>query len=455
MRGFLLLLIIVGSVPCILVRPQFGVLMWFLVSLMNVHQYTWGFAAEVRPALIVGLSTIVAWLASRDSKVPPASRVVVVLGILTFWMTIAAIFAIHPDVAIPKWEEYIKILLMTFVTICIVQSRERINQLVWIVVISIGFYGVKGGIFTLLTHGDYRVWGPPDTFIADNNALACALIMILPLMNHLRSNSQNRWIRYGLWASMALTVIAILGSYSRGALLGLMVMSAFLAFKTRHRVATAIITVGVIGVALVFLPQQWYERMQSIETYQHDESALGRFDAWKFAYRLALDHPITGGGYSIGTDANLFHHYVPTAPVNRAAHSIYFQVLGEMGFVGLGIYLMLLLASYRAASNVLRIAQRSPDLAWARSLAAMVQVSVVGFSAAGAFLSLGFYDLYYAVVAIIAVTELVVRRVVTESSVSTGVELDVGAAGLTHAIVSPQPAGVTSYSGSSPTLRLE
>lgn len=410
MRDFLLLLIIVGSVPCILVRPQFGVLMWFLVSLMNLHQYTWGFASELRPALIVGLFTIVAWFASRDSKVPPTSRVVVVLGMLTFWMTIAAIFAIHPDVAIPKWEEYIKILLMTFVTICIVQSRERINQLVWIVVISIGFYGVKGGLFTILTRGDYRVWGPPDTFIADNNALACALIMVLPLMQHLRANAQNHWVRLGLAGSMALTVIAILGSYSRGALLGLLMMLGFLALKTRHRLATALITLGIFGVALIFLPHGWYERMHSIGHYEQDASALGRFDAWKFNWRLALDHPLTGGGFVIGTDPNLFHHYVPTASTNRAAHSIYFQVLGETGFVGLGIYLMLLLASFRAASNVLRLTRRRPDLAWARSLAAMVQVSLVGYAIGGAFLSLGFYDLYYAVVAIIAVTQYVVRK---------------------------------------------
>lgn len=410
MRDFAMLLIVFGSVPLILVRPQIGVLMWFLVSLMNLHQYTWGFAQEIRPALVVGLATIAAWLISRDRKLPPASPVVIALAALTFWMTVAGVLAIHPEIAIPKWEEYFKILFMTFVAICIVQSRERINQLVWIVVISIGFYGVKGGFFTIVTHGNYRVWGPPGTFIEDNNALACALIMVLPFMQYLRANSTNRWVRLGLAGSMALTVISILGSYSRGALLGVMVMLGFLALKARHRVVTAVVTLGIFAVTLMYLPEAWYHRMYSIENYQHDESAQGRFDAWNFNFRLALDRPLTGGGYLIGEDPGLFHHYVPTAPINRAAHSIYFQVLGETGFVGLGIYLMLLLASFRAASNILRMTRQRPDLAWARSLAAMVQVSVVGYAVTGAFLSLGFYDLYYAVVAIVAVTEYVVRQ---------------------------------------------
>lgn len=410
MRDFALLLVVFGSVPLILVRPQIGVLMWFWVSLMNLHQYAWGFANEVRPALVVGLTTIVAWLFSRDPKTPPKSAVVILLAALTFWMSVAAAAAIHPDVAIPKWEEYFKILLMTFVTMCIVRSRERVNQLVWVVVISIGLFGIKGGVFTILSGGHYRVWGPPGTFIEDNNALACALIMVLPFMQYLRANTPSRLIRLGLAVSMGLTVISIVGSYSRGALLGLVVMLGFLGLKTRHRLATALITAGIFGLALIFLPQTWYDRMHTIQDYQHDESAEGRLDAWKFNYLLALDHPLTGGGYVIGEDAKLFHHYVPTAPTNRAAHSIYFQVLGETGFVGLGIYLMLLLASYRAASNVLRVTRRRPDLAWAQSLAAMIQVSLVGYAVSGAFLSLGFYDLYYVVVAIVAVTEYIVRQ---------------------------------------------
>lgn len=377
---------------------------------MNLQQYTWGFGHEVRPALVVGLATIVAWLASREPKIPPRSATTLFLAALTFWMTVAAIFAIHPDISTPKWEEYSKILLMTFLTMCIVRSRDRINQVVWVVVISIGYYGVKGGIFTILTGGHNRVWGPPGSFIEDNNALACALIMILPLMNYLRTNTQNRWVRYGLTVGMGLIVVSILGSYSRGALLGLVAMLGFLGLKTRHRLATAFITLGVLGAALLYLPHDWYERMYSIEQYKTDDSAQGRLDAWRFNWRLALDQPLTGGGFEIGRDADLFHHYVPTARINRAAHSIYFQVLGETGFVGLGIYLMLLLVSYRAATTVLRRTRQRPDLAWAHSLAAMAQVSLVGYCVGGAFLSLGFYDLYYALVAIIAVTEYVVRQ---------------------------------------------
>jgi len=357
------------------------------------------------------------WTFSREAKTPPNLFIVYALAMFTVWVTLAALFAILPDLAIPKWEEIIKILLMTFVTMCIVRSRERINQLVWVIAVSIGIYGIKGGLFAIATGGHYRVFGPPNSFIADNNSLALALIMIIPLLQYLRTISTNRWVRLALLGSMGLCVISILASYSRGALLGLSLTLAYLMLKTRHRFVIALATVGVLGGALYVMPSAWFERMHTIDHYQHDASAEGRLNAWKFNFLLALDHPFLGGGQLVGRDHQLFMHYVPNAVTNRAAHSIYFQVLGETGFVGLGIYLTLLFSSIFAARQIIRSSRDRPDLAWARSLAAMIQVSILGYAVTGAFLSLGFYDLYYALVAVIAVTQFVVQREIAKSPV--------------------------------------
>jgi len=437
-RDFAVVMIVLGSVPLILLRPQIGILMWFWLSLMNPHRLAWGYAQEFRVAVVAGGATLIAWLLSRESKVPPNSVIVYALALFTVWVSLAAIFAIHPELSILKWEEIIKILGMTFVTMCIMQSRDRIQQLVWVIALSLGFYGIKGGLFTILTGGHYRVWGPPDTFIGDNNSLALALIMILPLMQYLRTITTNRWVRLCLVTSMGLTIIAILASYSRGALLGLCVMLVFLLLKARRRFVTFIIMAGVVGAGLMLLPAEWYGRMNTIGQYQEDPSAQGRIDAWVFAYKLALDHPFLGGGQDVGEDNTLFKHYVPKAPIWHAAHSIYFEVLGETGFVGLGIFLILLAASFRAASNVLRLTRDRPDLAWANRLAAMIQVSFVGYAVTGAFLSLGFFDLYYALIAVITVTEFVVRRELAQSA--DAVRGDLQSRKIDGTILAPAPA---------------
>ena len=198
MRDFLIVVIVLGSVPLALIRPQIGILVWFWLSLMNPHRWAWGYAQDFRVALVAGSATLLGWIVSREAKAPPNAFIVYALAALTLWVSLAALFAIHPEIAIPKWEEIIKILLMTFVTMCIVQSRARIDQLVWVIAISIGIYGLKGGLFAIATGGHYRVYGPADSFIADNNSLACALIMILPLFQYLRRIASSRWVRLGL-----------------------------------------------------------------------------------------------------------------------------------------------------------------------------------------------------------------------------------------------------------------
>lgn len=397
--------------------------MWFWLGLMNPHRLAWGYAQQLRVALIVGVATLLGWLISSERKRPPNLFIIYALAALTIWVSVAAFFAIHPEESIPKWEEIIKILLMTFVTACLVNSRPRIEQLIWVIVVSIGFYGVKGGIFTIVTGGHNHVWGPPDSFIADNNTLALAENMVLPLMQYLRMTAKRPIVRHGLTGMMGLTVISILGSYSRGGFLGLGISLAYLWFKSKHRVALGVVAGGVLAVGVMLMPQEWYQRMQTVETYQADASAEGRFDAWKFNFLLALDHPLVGGGQMIGqSDRDLFDHYVPGA-YNRAAHSIYFEVLGETGFVGFAIYLALLISSFRTCRRIMRLARGDPQLIWARDLAAMIQVAIIAYAVTGAFLSLGFYDLYYALVAVIAVTYDVVRRSLGAANVPAGVTL--------------------------------
>jgi hypothetical protein len=83
---------------------------------------------------------------------------------------------------------------------CLIHGKERIQLLVWVTAVSIGFYGIRGGIFTILTGGNYRVYGPEETFIADNNQLGLALTMILPLLYYSsRSSALTRAARS--WAS--------------------------------------------------------------------------------------------------------------------------------------------------------------------------------------------------------------------------------------------------------------
>jgi probable O-glycosylation ligase (exosortase A-associated) len=174
--------------------------------------------------------------------------------------------------------------------------------------------------------------------------------------------------------------------------------------------AGAALLVLLVPLALLFMPEQWTARMDTIAEYQSDGSAMGRINAWHMAFNLACDR-FFGGGFSMYEPVT-FAMYAPDPSGVHAAHSIYFQVLGEHGFIGLALYLMLGLLTWRNAAWTVRHSRDRADLQWATSLAAMIQASLIGFAVGGAFLSLLYWDVpYYMMVAIMATRAIVQRHI--------------------------------------------
>jgi putative inorganic carbon (hco3(-)) transporter len=420
MRDVFILLMVFATIPMIFLRPHVGILAWCWISIMNPHRLSWGFAYEFPVAMVIGLATLMAWVFSKEPKKFEITWVSGLLLAFVIWMSFANLFAMVPNLAFEKWTQSAKILLMTFVTIALMGSRERVHALVWVIVISLAFFGIKGGVFTILKGGESRVWGPPGSFIADNNALAMALVMVLPLMRYLQLHTESKLFRVGLYSAMAVTAFSVIGSQSRGAFLGAIAMLVFLLLKSRQRVLLGGLIVALLAVGAAFVPQTWINRMQTIETYEQDGSALSRLEVWEFAVKVARDHPIVGGGFRVSYDDNIYLKYVPDARKGRGRnyHSIYFEILGELGYVGLLIYLALLLAVWRTGSRIITLTRNKANLQWANDLARMVQVSLVAFAVAGAFQNLAFFDFYFFLIAIVYLTRRVVLRELNQEKVA-------------------------------------
>lgn len=409
MRDIFVTAVVFGSLPFILKRPYIGIYMFSWLGYMNPHRLTWGFAYDFPFAYIVALTTLLGILFSREPKKIPWTRETILLLIFICWMFFTTFFAFYPHLAWLQMEKVAKIQLMVFLTLMLVTSRERLHVLVWIIALSLGFYGVKGGIFTALHGGVYHVRGPLGTFIGGNNEVALALIMTLPLMRYLQLEAKALWVRHGLTAAMILTALAIIGSQSRGAFLGIAAMGLFLWLKSRNKLFTGLMIAGAAALIVSIMPAQWYARMRTIETYQHDASAEGRINAWGMAINLAKDRPIVGGGFDT-FQRPTFRIYAPNPNDVHDAHSIYFEVLAEHGFVGLALFLLLGLGTWRTAGTVIKAGKRDPSQKWAADLAAMIQVSIVGFASSGAFLGLAYFDLWYHLIAIVVLCKVITVR---------------------------------------------
>lgn len=417
MRDLILLLIMAGLLPFILVRPTTGVLVWSWLGYMNPHRLTWGFAYDFPFVMVAAIATLVAMPFSSQPKRMPWSPLTVVWLMWVAWMCITTLVALNPVDAGPEWERAMKIQLMVLATLLLMGEREHIHRLVWVIALSIGFFGIKGGLFTILHGGNYLVWGPAGSHIMGNNEIALALLTVLPLFRYLQVTSEKIWMKRAMLACIILCAASILGSWSRGALLGGAAMFFVLWLKTRNKwLSGAVIAVALLAF-LAFLPDGWFDRMSTIKDYREDQSALGRLNAWGFAINMANERPLVGGGFRAFTP-ELFMKYAPTPTDFHDAHSIYFEVLGEQGYVGLILFVMVALMAFRTCGRIRKKIAQRPDLAWAGELASMIQVSLVGFGVGGAFLGLAYFDLPYSLMAIVVLTNAYVDRALAGQTIA-------------------------------------
>lgn len=418
MRDIAILLMLIGVIPMILKRPWIGIIAWVVISVMNPHRMAYGFSYSLPIALLIAIATLFGMLFSKAEKRLPITSLTVTLFLFVAWMCITFAFSLYPELAYPQWIKVIKVMFMIFVGMMLLNSRFHLNALLWAVVFSLAVYGVKGGIFTLATGGSFRVYGPPESDVADNNAISFALVMMLPLMFYLSTSIKGKFeklVRWGWYTSMALSSFSILASQSRGAFLALGAMTAFLWLKNGKKVYLAIILAVAIPILIGFMPEEWSARMSTIQDYEQDASSMGRINTWWMLFNLAKEHPIMGGGFQIYT-AGSFARWAPDPMDIHAAHSIFFAALGEHGFVGLALFLTLLIVSWRTGSVVTRLSKRMPNLAWAGNLARMIQVSIIGYSVGGAFLSVLYFDVFYYIIMC-----MVLLRTIVETEVSSGI----------------------------------
>ncbi|MBK6597004.1 MAG: putative O-glycosylation ligase, exosortase A system-associated [Proteobacteria bacterium] len=426
MRDLILIMIVLGSLPVILMRPWVGIMMWNWLGFMNPHRFTWGFAFDFPFSALVALATLAGLVFTRDRRMLVNSGVLWVWLIWIVWMNVTTLFALIPGDAVPQWDKVMKIQFFALLAMVLVYKPEHIKTLVWVITGSLAFYGIKGGFFAIETAAGERVYGPRGSFFEDNNAMGLVLVMTVPLLRWVQLQIQEKWARLAVLGAILLTLLAAFATFSRGALLAAVGVLGMLALRGRQRIALGAAMVLVVPFLIMAMPDKWMARMMTIEDYQSDGSAMGRINAWWFAFNLAKDH-FFGGGFET-FDPQLFMQYAPNPTQFHDAHSIYFEVLGEHGFVGLVLFLALGALTLLTAQSVTRKIQNAPadkakELHWCFDLASMIQVSLIGYAIGGAFLGLAYFDLLYALIGLL----LIVKRYVDETLAAPSTVTEPGA----------------------------
>ena len=405
MRDIALILIFPVLIYYAIKRPYIGLALWLWSSLVPLNLWAYGFSTSFRWNLIFALTTIVSYFFSKKEFKFKSDALFTLMLIFTLQVTLSSFTHIGSENEV--WREYeffIKSIIF-FVFICLIVNKPlHIEALLWACVMSIGARACIEGMKFVHSGGGHVVRSI-STMFSDNNLGALASLMVIPMMIYLYTRYQHKLIKFGLGSFIFLNVMFIIGSDSRGGFLGLLVLGAYFFWKSQRKGIVLVLLIFFGLVVLQVADQNWMERMQTIENAGEDGSFMSRLIVWKLSLLLALKHPILGGGFNavayfptwvvLVADFNTLS-FIPSPNPSTlyVAHSIYFQVLGDTGFVGFTWYGFILLLTFTGLNKVRKNTQDE----WAKTLVIYLQLSFVAFAVAGAALSAAYNSIFLFIV---------------------------------------------------------
>ena len=426
MRGLIVAFLILGWVPAILMKPHIGVLVWSWVSHMVPQFYTFNFARTFPFLVVIFGVTALGVLVTKDRTRFPSHPVIFALILYWIWITITTFSAFDSAISQIKLIHMSKVIIFTILAAALMQSPNRLKSFVWVVGLSLGFIAVKGGLFTLLTGGAARVEGAGG-MMADNNQLAMAMAMFVPIAFYIAQNPPMRILKWPLIFASMLVPLAVVGTQSRGGFAALAAVVFMMILKTKHKFKT-LIFIGILsGLGYNFMPDSYKNRISSSENATEDSSFVGRVIMWKFSVNLADDNPIVGGGFNTFYVQRAKELYMPAGHTARAPHSIYFEVLAEHGYPGLIIFLTLLFTGFYAGGTQAKKYRAYTETKWIGDLCAALQLSIVGYAVGGLTVNIATFDIFFHFLAIIVMCQVVGDQVMAGQLTKVGTNIKINA----------------------------
>lgn len=401
MRDVVVFAIVFGALPFALVRPYYGLLLFTWLAYMRAPDLAWGPARSFRFSLLVGAVMFLGWILFDKRRFMRQDFRNFLLVALAVMVTISYLQApVHTPNMNSKMFEFIKVITVSVWTTSQLDSKNRIRTIMLVMCLSFAFYGVKGGIWGLILR-DARIIRGPGGMLLDNNDFSLAMVMNIPFLYYLAFTESNRRFRLFLRGAVALTVITIVLTQSRGAFLALATVAFALVMKSRFK-AYAIPGAVLCGLLFVaFIPQDYKERLMTLSTAaKKDASAIGRLKAWGVALQMVKENPVFGVGFQ-----NFIYAYSrydkqdEKSPV-RVAHNSYLQIWSETGSFSLLFFLTAVLSTILLMRRLQRTVRIRDGPSWVYYYAAIIEVSMYGFLVGAMFLNRGHFDFMYQLIAL-------------------------------------------------------
>lgn len=400
-------------------RPYIGVCAWLWIALAYPAGWAWGFSSSFRMNMTVALLTMLSYLVYKNK--PKVEFNGTTILIVLFWL-VALVSSLVSDSLIidfvwAKFTEVSKILLLYVFLVLILEKKIHIDTLIWSIVLAVSSYGAMEATKFMVSGGGHRIAGFYGHVLGDRNDLAVAINMCIPLIIYLFGQTKHKHLKLGLFVLLVLNIVAVVGTYSRGGFVGLIIVGLYFFLKSKRKFIWVLITALLVPILSSNAPSEWTERMDTVKEAKTDSSFVGRLWAWKISVKIANDN-VFGNGFFATQDPYAWHHYgqniddfgfvytppMPEGQLVKAAHSIYFQVLGDLGYIGLLLFVLMVISLLLKANQLQKLAIKK-EIPWCAHLCAMLSISSVGYALTGANVSLAYFDLFFTLLALLCVIE--------------------------------------------------
>lgn len=413
MRLLILQLIVFGSLPVTLLQPFVGLLVYSWLAYMRPQDMVWGVTPRlsllVALAMLAGL--VLAYGRERWFTLRTQTVLLIALGV---WMGLSSLTAVDPMLAREWTIRMWKILLVAVLTTGLVRTHSRFRVLYLVIAGSLGFLGLKYGLFSVM-RGGVRL-GNAGSF-ADNNGLAMILVMGVPLLVGVTLTEDRGWIRWGSIVLTVFSVAAIFSTFSRGGLISLAVVAMILLARSGRPITVGVVAAlaltGLLLTASEEFKQTYTDRATTISDYRQDASMQGRYREWNTAFHVFLDYPLMG----VGPDnlQKVRNFYIHDGSAFLTTHNAYLQMLVACGLPAFLLYFgSLVFAIWR-----LEVLRRRSPAPWGKTYASMIQCSLIAYSVGGLIGDAAYYDLTYHLLAMTVSLELAIEA---EAAPVTGLQ---------------------------------
>jgi putative inorganic carbon (hco3(-)) transporter len=356
-------------------------------------------------ALVMGAAAVGGYLLLDRRSPPPLTLQTGLQVTMAIWVTLTLIWAQVPDAAWEKWDWAFKTVAFAAFLPFVIRSRVQIEAFVQTYVFSLAANFVPYGLKVLISGGGYGQdlgLEGGNSGLGEGGLLSTSCLMAVPLAIFLASHSQLipkfKLMPLAYWGIAGLAIATALGTYERSALVGLIVLGAYMWVRTKHKVAFGVVLAVVACLVIYTTSSAWNARVSTIGNFEQENSAYGRILVWKWTLGFVAEHPL-GGGFATYIIDHIEYPPSDGEPAHtefgRAFHSSYFEVLGEHGYPGLVIFLLLAGSTFVLLRRLAKKARPYPELQWVIGLSDALQSGLAVFLASGAFVGLAFQPMFW------------------------------------------------------------